>query len=103
VEQSDPSRVEIQDLFLTDRAGGITFASGTVTAAVGKGLKICFQKRYREISCISSQPDHAEIEHPYRNTQLPGRLFHPKYRSQFRLGAMTTAAGHGPLQISGPR
>jgi hypothetical protein len=29
----------------------------------------------------------------YRNTAMPGRLFHPEYRSSFRFGAVTMRPG----------
>ena len=43
-----PSGLSISDLFITDAAGGVTFAAGAVTVSVGSGWKLCFQKQYRE-------------------------------------------------------
>jgi PD-(D/E)XK nuclease superfamily/Domain of unknown function (DUF2357) len=38
-------------------------------------------------------PHVPEIRAGYRDTPLPGRLFHPEYRSSFRFGAMTMRPG----------
>jgi hypothetical protein len=37
----------------------------------------------------------------YRETDLPGRLFHPAYRAGFRFGAVTLRPGMSPVEISG--
>ena len=34
-----------------------------------------------------------EIHSGYRDTPMPGRLFHPEYRSSFRFGAVTMRPG----------
>ena len=47
-EEYGPSGLSISDLFITDAAGGVTFAAGAVTVPVGSGWKLCFQKQYRE-------------------------------------------------------
>ena len=38
-------------------------------------------------------PHVPEIRAGYRDTPLPGRLFHPEYRSSFRFGAVTMRPG----------
>jgi hypothetical protein len=38
----------VDDLFISDAAGGLTVAAGAVTVPVGAGWKLCFQKKYRE-------------------------------------------------------
>jgi hypothetical protein len=38
-------------------------------------------------------PHVPELREGYRDTPLPGRLFHPKYRSSFRFGAVTMRPG----------
>ena len=35
----------------------------------------------------------------YRNTSMPGRLFHPGYRAGFRFGALTLRPGMAPAEI----
>lgn len=47
-QEFGPEGLAIQDLFLADARGGLTFATGAVTVAVGGGWKLCFQKQYRE-------------------------------------------------------
>lgn len=34
-----------------------------------------------------------ELNHDFRNTPVPGRLFHPRYREKFRFGAVTLRPG----------
>ena len=34
-----------------------------------------------------------DLDDTYRDTPLPGRLFHPEYRSSFRFGAVTMRPG----------
>jgi hypothetical protein len=38
----------VQDLFISDAAGGVTLATGAVAVPIGSGWKRCFQKQYRE-------------------------------------------------------
>jgi hypothetical protein len=38
-------------------------------------------------------PHVSEPENGYRDTPLPGRLFHPEYRTRFRFGAVTLRPG----------
>ena len=38
-------------------------------------------------------PHVPELDDSYRDTPLPGRLFHPEYRSSFRFGAVTMRPG----------
>lgn len=157
--------IETGDLFITDAGGGLTIAAGAVIVPVGKGWKLCFQKKYREFwiepgGCGSFSremtPDVVAVQEPptgagrliildakyrideslnaalnsihtyrdalvhevedgavegivtaaylltpfvpeirtgYRETPLPGRLFHPEYRSSFRFGAVTMRPG----------
>jgi hypothetical protein len=35
----------------------------------------------------------------YRDTPMPGRLFHPGYRAGFRFGALTLRPGMTPAEI----
>ena len=39
------------------------------------------------------------LESAYRTTPLPGRLFHPEYRSRFRFGAVTLRPGMSTAEI----
>ena len=172
-EEFGPAGVEIKDLFITGGAGGLTVASGAVTVRVGTGLKICFQKQYREFwietdgqgsysramapdvvaaiepatpgdadrlivldakyriddglnealnsihtyrDALVREADTGRIEGivsaayvlsptvptlntTYRTTPLPGRLFHPEYRSRFRFGAITLRPGMSIAEI----
>lgn len=43
-------------------------------------------------------PHVPEIDRRYRDTPLPGRLFHPEYRKAFRFGAVTMRPGMTPEQ-----
>ncbi len=47
-EEFGSDGVAVDDLFITDAAGGLTVAAGAVTVSVGAGWKLCFQKQYRE-------------------------------------------------------
>jgi hypothetical protein len=158
--------LNIRDLFVSDAAGGVTIAAGAVTVPVGRGWKLCFQKKYREFwiepdgrgsysrmmipdvvvvheatdqrpaqlivldakyridqglnDALSSihayrdalvhEADSGKVEgivsaaylltphiphlhSNYRDTPLPGRLFHPQYRTSFRFGAVTLKPG----------
>jgi hypothetical protein len=38
-------------------------------------------------------PHVPELQEGYRETPMPGRLFHPQYRSSFRFGAVTMRPG----------
>ncbi|MDW9652908.1 DUF2357 domain-containing protein [Sinorhizobium meliloti] len=40
------------------------------------------------------------LESGYRNTQMPGRLFHPAYRAGFRFGAVTLRPGMTSAEIA---
>jgi predicted component of viral defense system (DUF524 family) len=172
-EQFGPAGVEIKDLFITGVAGGVTLASSAVTVTVGNGLKLCFQKQYREfwieadgrgsysrtmvpdvVAAIESSvpgdtdrivvldakyriedglndalnsihtyqdalvrevesgkiegivsaayllsPTLPKLNATYRDTSLPGRLFHPEYRTRFRFGAVTLRPGMSSADI----
>jgi PD-(D/E)XK nuclease superfamily/Domain of unknown function (DUF2357) len=41
-----------------------------------------------------------EISEEYRETPMPGRLFHPEYRSSFRFGAVTMRPGMTMAELS---
>ncbi|WP_315761435.1 DUF2357 domain-containing protein [Bradyrhizobium sp. SZCCHNS2005] len=166
-EEFGTSNIETKDLFITDASGGLTLASGTVTVTVSEGLKLCFQKQYKEFwiepdeqgsysramtpdvvaAVESSEPGKTEqlivldakyriddglnealnsihtyrdalvreartgkiegivtaayllspamptLGASFRDTSLPGRLFHPEYRGTFRFGAVTLKPG----------
>ncbi len=170
-EEFGPAGVVVDDLFISDSAGGLTFAAGAVTVPVGAGWKMCFQKKYREFWIEPDrrgsfsrimEPDVVAMREPdeglegggeaarliildakyriheglnaalnsihtyrdalvreaqggtvegivtaaylltpfvpvigtgYQTTQLPGRLFHPEYRTSFRFGAVTLRPG----------
>ena len=47
-EEFGSAGLDMRDLFISDAAGGVTFAAGAVTVPVGSGWKLCFQKQYRE-------------------------------------------------------
>jgi len=175
-EAYGPAGLEMQDLFLTDAAGGVTLAAAAVTVPVGSGWKLCFQKQYQEFwkepdgrgsfsrvmvpdivvvedkAGEGSEPSHlivldakyriedglgaalnsihtyrdalvreaagggvrgivtaayllaphfAEAEAGYRDTPMPGRLFHPVYRRSFRFGAVTLRPGMSVTDIAG--
>jgi len=171
VEEFGPVDVMVDDLFISDAAGGLTVAAGAVTVPVSAGWKLCFQKEYREFwinrdrrgsfsrtmtpdVVMMQEPDDATgpggeaarliilnakyrideglnealnsihtyrdalvreaqggtvegivtaaylltpfvpvIGAGYKTTPLPGRLFHPEYRSSFRFGAATLRPG----------
>lgn len=166
VEEYGDEGVDVRDLFVGDAAGGVTVRSGAVTAQVGSGWALCFQKTYREFwvepdghgsFSRTMRPDVAvgrvsgdserlivldakyRIEEglgealnsihtyrdalvreaqtgalkgivtaayllaphvpeldgakAYRDTAMPGRLFHPEYRSRFRFGIMSLRPG----------
>jgi hypothetical protein len=171
VEEFGPDGVVVDDLFISDAAGGLTFAAGAVTVSVGAGWKLCFQKQYREFWIEPDRrgsfsrimtPDVVAMREPsdapepgneaarliildakyrideglnaalnsihtyrdalvreakggtvegivtaaylltpfvpvigtgYQTTPLPGRLFHPEYRTSFRFGAVTLRPG----------
>nr|WP_246664856.1 DUF2357 domain-containing protein [Rhodoblastus acidophilus] len=46
-------------------------------------------------------PHVPDLRPGYRDTPLPGRLFHPAYRTGFRFGAVTLRPGMTPAEISG--
>lgn len=165
-EEFGPAGLVIDDLFITDAAGGVTIAARAATVSIGDGWKLCFQKQYREFwreadgrgsYSRTMTPDvvaHAPTEEggtdrlivldakyriddglndalnsihtyrdalvrsaaggsvegivsaayllapyvpvlgpDYRSTDLPGRLFHPEYRTGFRFGAVTLRPG----------
>src|SRR6202043_2128844 len=48
-EEFGPAGLGVRDLFISDAAGGVTFAAGAVTVPVGAGWELCFQKQYREV------------------------------------------------------
>ena len=173
VEEFGPAGVVLDDLFISDAAGGLTFAAGAVTVPVGAGWKLCFQKQYREFWIEPDRrgsfsrimtPDVVAMRGPgdpldavrliildakyrideglnaalnsihtyrdalvreaqagtvegivtaaylltpfvplvgagYQATPLPGRLFHPEYRSSFRFGAVTLRPGMTPAEL----
>jgi hypothetical protein len=166
-EEFGPEGLQLRDLFISDAAGRVTLSTGAVTVPVGRGWKLCFQKRYREFwiepqrrgsysrtmvpdvviahAQTGNQPTerlivldakyrieeglneslnsiHAyrdalvreagsdaleaivsaaylmapyipQLHSDFRDTPLPGRLFHPSYRSSFRFGAVTLRPG----------
>src|SRR6185312_7748411 len=47
-EEFGTGSVDTKELFVADASGGLTLASGSVTVAVCKSLKLMFQKQYRE-------------------------------------------------------
>lgn len=48
VQEYDPGSLNLQDLFITDKAGGVTIAAGAITVGVGQERVICFQRQYQE-------------------------------------------------------
>ncbi|MBF0481652.1 MAG: DUF2357 domain-containing protein [Desulfovibrionaceae bacterium] len=48
VDEYGPAGLDVKELFATDASGGLTLATRSVVVAVGPGLKLCFQKQYRE-------------------------------------------------------
>jgi hypothetical protein len=40
--------LDLTTLFLTDAAGGVTLAAGSVSVNIGRGRMLCFQRQYRE-------------------------------------------------------
>jgi hypothetical protein len=171
-EEFGPAGLDVRDLFISDAAGGVTLAAGSVTVPVGSGWKLVFQKQYREFwiepdrrgsysrtmtpdvvfshetaesansrlivldakyrideglsDALSSihtyrdalvqeansgqtegivtaayllTPHVPVIEAGYRETPMPGRLFHPTYRSGFRFGAVTLRPGMTAAEI----
>jgi hypothetical protein len=46
-------------------------------------------------------PHIPELASAYRGTKMPGRLFHPEYRSQFRFGAISLRPGMAKDEIRG--
>ena len=177
-EEFGPAGVTVDDLFVSDAAGGLTFAAGAVMVQVGAGWKLCFQKQYREFwiepdrrgsfsrtmtpdvvamreaektrgapdeparliildakyrisdglndalnsihtyrDALVREADAGSIEGivtaaylltpfvpsiggGYRTTPLPGRLFHPEYRSNFRFGAVTLRPGMTQAELA---
>jgi hypothetical protein len=165
-QEYGPDDVDLNPLFLSDAAGGVTLASGAVSVAVGPDKLLCFQRQYREywiepggqgsfsrtmvpdlvlagsgfhgpgkqvivldakyriddglndaLSSIHTyrdalvqeasggRPDgivtaaylltpHVPVMgSDFRDTPLPGRLFHPRYREKFRFGAVALRPG----------
>lgn len=46
-------------------------------------------------------PHTPSLLHGYRETPMPGRLFHPEYRADFQFGAVTLRPGMTPAEITG--
>lgn len=167
VEEYGAEGLDLNNLFTTDAAGGVTFAAGAVIVPIGTERILCFQRQYREywiepdgqgsfsrtmvpdvvlastgpgsrpnqsliildakyrindglneaLNSIHTYRDalvqEAESGHirgvvtaaylltphvpalasDFRNTPVPGRLFHPQYREKFRFGAVTLRPG----------
>lgn len=174
-EEFGEAGIDTKDLFIEDASGGLTLASSAVTVAVGKGMKLCFQKQYREfwveadgrgsysrpmipdivVALNLAHPETKErlivldakyrieqglsdaiasihtyrdalvreadtgsvegivsaaylltptspmVSESYRQTELPGRLFHPGYRAAFHFGAVTLVPGMSIANIRG--
>lgn len=47
-DEFGPTGLDLQDLFVTDAAGGVTVSAIAVTVPVGSSWTICFQRQYRE-------------------------------------------------------
>jgi hypothetical protein len=45
-------------------------------------------------------PTIPKLNATYRDTPLPGRLFHPAYRTRFRFGALTLRPGMSLAEIT---
>jgi hypothetical protein len=169
-EEFGPEGLELDTLFVSDAAGGVTIAASAVTVPVGSGWSLCFQKQYREywveadgrgsysrtmapdVSVHQAKPEgpgclivldakyrideglndalssvhtyrdalvtesagtlksivsaayllapHVpDLQPGYRDTPLPGRLFHPSYRGSFRFGAVTLRPGMSTAEM----
>jgi hypothetical protein len=48
VEEFGPASVNLDNLFISDAAGGVTIAAGAVRVTIGAGNVLCFQRSYRE-------------------------------------------------------
>lgn len=164
-QEYGPDGLDLKPLFLTDAAGGVTLAAGSVSVNIGLDRMLCFQRQYREywiepdgqgsfsrtmvpdlvlsggfagtgkqvivldakyridnglsdaLSSIHTyrdaliqetadgQPEgivtaaylltpHVPVLGPsFKDTTVPGRLFHPRYREKFRFGAVTLKPG----------
>lgn len=164
-QEYGPDGVDPKSLFLTDAAGGITLAAGSVSVKIGLDRILCFQRQYREYwvepdgqgsfsrtmvpdlvlagsftdtgkqvivldakyriddglsdalnsihtyrdalvqETADGQPEgvvtaaylltpHVPVlGASFKDTTVPGRLFHPRYREKFRFGAVTLKPG----------
>jgi uncharacterized protein DUF2357/PD-(D/E)XK nuclease superfamily protein len=173
VDEYGTAGVELDQLFTSDSAGGVTIAAGAVIVPIGGGKMLCFQRRYREYwiepdgqgsfsrtmvpdvvlagtglgtthKCLivldakyrinEGLPDALNSIHTYRDalvrgaedggiegvvaaaylltpyippntasgykgTPMPGRLFHPEYRQNFRFGAVTLRPGLSAAEL----
>jgi len=165
VQEYSADDLDLTTLFLTDAAGGVTLAAGSVSVSIGSGRMLCFQRQYREywvepdgqgsfsrtmvpdvVMAGTFAPSGSQVIvldakyriddglndalnsiHTYRDalvqetsgcapagivtaaylltpyvpvlgpgfkeTAVPGRLFHPGYREKFRFGAVTLRPG----------
>ncbi len=165
VQEYRSDDLDMTTLFLTDAAGGVTLAAGSVSVSIGSGRMLCFQRQYREywvepdghgsfsrtmvpdvvmagtftasgshvivldakyriddglndaLNSIHTYRDALVREtsggvpagivtaaylltphvpflgHDFKETAVPGRLFHPAYREKFRFGAVTLRPG----------
>jgi hypothetical protein len=172
-EEFGAAGLETKNLFVTTASGGVTLATSAVTVSVGQGLKLFFQKQYREFwieadnrgsysrtmapdvvaAIMSPASDEADrivvldakyriedglndalssihtykdalvreaefgsiegivsaaylmsptlpgLNADYRDTPLPGRLFHPEYRARFRFGAVMLRPGMSIAEV----
>jgi hypothetical protein len=48
IEEYGPEGVDLSRLFLSDAAGGVTIAAGSVIVPIGGDRVLCFQRKYRE-------------------------------------------------------
>lgn len=166
VQEYGSTGVDLNNLFVTNAAGGVTISAGAVIVSVSPDKVLCFQRQYREYwvepsgegsfsrvmvpdvvlagtgfgssgkqvivldakyrindglndalnsihmyrDALVQEADSGEIEGivtaaylltphtpalnaDFKNTPVPGRLFHPQYRDKFRFGAITLRPG----------
>lgn len=166
VQEYGSTGVDLNNLFVTNAAGGVTISAGAVIVSVSPDKVLCFQRQYREYwvepsgegsfsrvmvpdvvlagtgfgspgkqvivldakyrindglndalnsihmyrDALVQEAKSGEIEGivtaaylltphtpalnaDFKNTPVPGRLFHPQYRDKFRFGAITLRPG----------
>ncbi|AXJ06463.1 hypothetical protein CFN16_20745 [Pseudomonas fluorescens] len=166
VQEYGSTGVDLNNLFVTDAAGGVTISAGAITVSISSDKVLCFQRQYREYwvetngkgsfsrvmvpdvvlagtgfgspdrqvivldakyrisdslndaltsihmyrDALVQETDSGEVEgivkaaylltphtpalnSDFKNTPVPGRLFHPQYRDKFRFGAITLRPG----------